>query len=115
MGRFVNGSPRARRFEGACIVMSLDCYLDDMRTSVTLEPDVAAQLKRLMREKGLSFKDALNQALRAGLSGPTATGRPVRFPTYAMGQHPGVDLTKALRLAAELEDEEIARKLAIGK
>ncbi|MEW6432369.1 MAG: CopG family transcriptional regulator [Myxococcota bacterium] len=85
-----------------------------MRTTVTLEPDVVAQLKRLMRAKGLSFKDALNQALRAGLSGPSVTGRPVRFPTYAMGQHPGVDLTKALRLAAELEDEEIARKLAIG-
>lgn len=96
-------------------MMPHQCYLDDMRTTVTLEPDVVAQLRRLMREKGLSFKDALNQALRAGLSGPARAARPVRFPTYAMGQHSGVDLTKALRLAAELEDEEIARKLAIGK
>lgn len=96
-------------------MMPDDCYPDAMRTTVTLEPDVVAQLKRLMRDKGLSFKDALNTALRAGLNAPPPAKRPVRFPTYAMGQHPGVDLTKALRLAAELEDEEIARKLALGK
>lgn len=91
------------------------CYPDDMRTTVTLDADVVAQLKRLMREKRLSFKEALNTALRAGLSSPPPTQRAVRFPTFAMGQHPGVDLTKALRLAAELEDEELARKLTLGK
>lgn len=32
-----------------------------------------------------------------------------------MGLRPGIDLTKALQLAAELEDAEIVRKLELGK
>lgn len=56
------------------------------------------------------FPDCYHHAMPA-----TDGHAPVRFATYAMGQQPAVDLTKALRLAAELEDEEIARKLALGK
>ncbi len=65
-------------------------------------------MKRLMRERDLSFKEALNTAVRAGLR-PAA--EPFATPTYDMGE-PVVDLTNALRLAGELEDEEIARRLA---
>jgi hypothetical protein len=79
-----------------------------MRTTVTLEPDAEALVKRLMRERGLSFKEALNAAIRAGLQ-PVA--EPFATPTYDMGE-PLLDLTKVLRLAAELEDEEIVRRLA---
>ena len=82
-----------------------------MRTTVTLDPDVEAQVKRLMRERGLTFKEAVNDAIRAGLQPP---GEPFRTPTYDMGE-PLVDLTKALRLAGELEDEEIMRRLAARK
>lgn len=39
-----------------------------MRTTLTLEPDVAAQLKRAMRRRGDSLKDTVNAALRAGLA-----------------------------------------------
>ena len=83
-----------------------------MRTTVTLEPDTEAAIKRLMRERGLTFKQAVNEAIRAG----TAAPRRGRFqtPTFNMGP-PLVDLTKALRLAGELEDEEIIRKLASGR
>ncbi|HUZ98143.1 MAG TPA: hypothetical protein VMU74_02180 [Gaiellaceae bacterium] len=82
-----------------------------MRTTVTLDPDVEAQVKRLMAERGLSFKEAVNTAIRAGLRPP---GEPFRTPTYDMGE-PFVDLTKALRLAGELEDDEIVRRLAARK
>lgn len=82
-----------------------------MRTTVTLEPDVAALVKKLMSERGLTFKQAVNDAIRKGLSGP----RGVRsFPTFDMGE-PIVNLDKALQLAATLEDEEIARKMTVGK
>jgi hypothetical protein len=38
------------------------------------------------------------------------------MPTYDLGDvRPGIDLTKALQLAAELEDEEIVRKLQLRK
>ena len=34
-----------------------------MRTTITLEPDVEALLKRTMRERGLTFKEAVNDAV----------------------------------------------------
>ena len=84
-----------------------------MRTTITLEPDVEALVKKAMRDRGLSFKDAVNQALRKALT----TGRgsdPYRTPTFDMGA-PLVPLDRALRLAAELEDDEIVRKLELRK
>jgi hypothetical protein len=86
-----------------------------MRTTVTLDPDLAARLKALARERGVTFKEALNSALRRGLSEGDEKARPYRQRTYTMGVRPGIDLTKALQLAAELEDEEIVRKLELRK
>ncbi len=83
-----------------------------MRTTVTLDPDVEALLKRAMRDRGLSFKEALNQAVRAGAA-PRRSRRRTSLPTYDMGE-PLVDVTKALRLAGELEDEERAARLVRG-
>lgn len=82
-----------------------------VRTTVTLEPDVEAVIRRAMRERGLTFKQALNDAVRAGVSPRKAAAKP--FPTYDMGA-PLVDITKAHRLAGELEDEDIARRLSRG-
>lgn len=83
-----------------------------MRTTVTLDSDVELKLQALMRARGLSFKEALNSALRIGLD----INRPadVAFAVYDMGE-PTVDLTHAGRLAAAMEDEEIVRKLASGR
>ncbi len=85
-----------------------------MRTTVTLDPDVAALIKRIMRERGLSFKQVLNSAVRAGLSRP-GEAQPYRTPTRRLGARPGVDLDRALSLASALEDEEITRKLETRK
>lgn len=84
-----------------------------MRTTVTLDPDVRALVEKLMRERGLTFKQAINEAIRAALAGPDQR-RPFRTRTYDMGE-PLIPLEKALRLAAELEDEETIRKLAVRK
>lgn len=86
-----------------------------MRTTVTLDSDLAARLKALARERGVSFKEALNSVLRRGLAEGAEEARPYRLRTYTMGVRPGIDLTKALQLAAELEDEEIVRKLELRK
>jgi hypothetical protein len=77
-----------------------------MRTTVTLDDDVAQLIKAAMRERDVPFKVALNDAVRAGL------GRQERFVqrTYDMGK-PRFDVTKALRFAAELDDEEIIRRM----
>ena len=85
-----------------------------MRTTVTLDADVAARLREAARERGVSFKEALNAAVRAGL----AAGRepkPYRTPSRPLDLRPGVNVDKALQLAGELEDAEIARKLELRK
>lgn len=84
----------------------------DVRTTVTLDPDVEALVKRSMKDRGLTFKQALNDAVRAGMASP-GQGRATTFPTHAMGA-PLVDVTKALRLAGELEDSELAARLVRG-
>lgn len=87
-----------------------------MRTTVTLDEDVAALLRDTARERGLSFKAALNTALRRGLSEHAPAKAPAyRLPTRPMGLRPDVDLDKALQLAGELEDDEIVRKLQLRK
>ena len=86
-----------------------------MRTTVTLDPDVESKLRAVMRERGVSFKAALNAAIRAGLEPTRATGKRYKLKTYRMGLRSGVQLTKALTLAGELEDEEIVRKLDLRK
>jgi hypothetical protein len=84
-----------------------------MRTTVTLDPDVEQLVKRAMRERGISFKAAVNDAIRSAEAGGGAA-EPVDFPIHDMGE-PLVDLTKSLRLAGELEDDELIRKLAQGR
>ena len=86
-----------------------------MRTTVTLDSDVTALLDKAMRERKLTFKEALNQAVRSGLATPAAASVPFHTPTFRMGVEPAVPLDKALRLAAELEDEELIRRLASRK
>lgn len=79
-----------------------------MRTTVTLDPDADAAVRKLMAERGISFKEAVNQAI---LSGPGA-GKPKPFKTksYNMGK-PLVDLTHANTIVAQLDDEEFLRKM----
>lgn len=83
-----------------------------MRTTVTLDPDVAALLRRQMQERGLSLKTALNEAVRSGLRG--RDGRAVVTPVFSMGQ-PAIPLDRALTIAGEIEDRETARRLALRK
>jgi len=83
-----------------------------VRTTVTLDPDVVAYLQQLMEEQGLSFKTAINQAVRAAAA-PTPAER-VSVGTYRMGPA-AVDLDHALAVLGELDDDETLRKLAARK
>lgn len=86
-----------------------------MRTTVTLDDDVAEALKNAAREQRTSFKEVLNMAVRRGLSQRPQRQEPYRMPTFDLGVRPGVNLDKASQLAAELEDEAIAAKLDLRK
>ena len=83
-----------------------------MRTTVTLDPDSRALVERAMRERGLTFKEAVNEGLRAGLGAPTARG------DYTTPRDLGparVDVTKALGMAGMLEDDALVRRLSEGR
>ena len=82
---------------------------------MTIDPDLAAKLRRIARERGISFKDALNTILRAGIGAQGGAARPYRLRARSLKLRPGVDLDRALRLATTLEDEEIVRKLEVRK
>lgn len=87
-----------------------------MRTTVTLDPDVERMLRTAMRERGVSFKEALNLAVRAGLSRREARRRR-KFvqKTFALGTEQHFRWEKALAAAEAMEDEELVRRLSLRK
>ena len=81
-----------------------------VRTTLTIDDDLAAILESERHAKGLSFKKMLNIALRRGLASEQAlppshlvVTRPHNFMFKA-----GVDLDKLNQLADELEAESFA-------
>jgi hypothetical protein len=87
-----------------------------MRTTVTLDPDVERLIRDAMRERSISFKEALNEAARTGLSGQKQN-RLKKFvqKSYPMGEGQEFRWDKALALADAIEDEELTRKLSLRK
>ncbi|MCC6591493.1 MAG: antitoxin [Bryobacterales bacterium] len=80
-----------------------------MRTTVTLEPDVQALIRTAMKQRGISFKEALNSAIRAGLTQGTTERRKFVQKSYSLGPEQNFRWDKALEAAAAIEDEELAR------
>lgn len=88
-----------------------------MRTTLTIADDLLDRLKREARRSRRPLKVVVNEALRLGVDQlrPPARRQAFKQRTFRMGYPPGSSLDKALQLAARLDDEEIARKLALGK
>ncbi|MBV8195352.1 MAG: antitoxin [Candidatus Dormibacteraeota bacterium] len=84
-----------------------------MRTTITLEPDVEALVRKAMSDRKAGRKQVVNEAIREGLN-PRDRERPYRLQPVAMGE-PLVPLVKALQLAGQLEDEEIIEKMRQGR
>ena len=81
-----------------------------MRTTLTLDDDLVAQIHALRRADGLSFKGAVNQLLRAGIQCRSQPQKPKRYRTKPkkLGFRPGYDPTKLNQLADEMEAEAFA-------
>ncbi len=83
---------------------------------MTLDPDVERMLRVAVRERGVSFKDALNEAIRAGLSAAVRPrARRYSQRTFSLGSEQLFRWEKALTVAEGLEDEEHSRKIALRK
>jgi hypothetical protein len=87
-----------------------------MRTTLTLDRDVAERVQQEVHRKRKSLKAVVNEALRAGLGMGERTGRRPRarfqVKPHAFGFRPGIDLDRINQLLDELEATETAGKLA---
>lgn len=83
-----------------------------MRTTLTLDNDIAEALRERARLLDISFKQVVNDVLRRGLSPLAQEGRPVfRLKPLSGGFRPGVDPLRLNQLYDELETEDfIARQ-----
>ncbi|MBT9332901.1 antitoxin [Paracidobacterium acidisoli] len=87
-----------------------------MRTTITLDADVADLLRRTVQERNVSFKEAVNEAIRTGLKEVAHAHRqPFRQKTVSLGAEQHFRWEKALSTAAALEDEDLVRKMALRK
>jgi hypothetical protein len=86
-----------------------------VRTTATLDPEVEVLLRRVMKERGISFKKALNEAVKAGLAPTRGTAKPFVQKTYSLGATQNFRWEKALAIADAIEDEELLRKLNRSK
>jgi plasmid stability protein len=85
-----------------------------MRTTLTLDDDVAAQLRERSRATGSSFKDVVNETIRAGLqaeSRPMSAQPAFRITPRAGAFRAGVDVLHLNRLSDELETEGFEERL----
>jgi len=82
-----------------------------VRTTLTLDDDVAARLRELAHRRRVPFKEVVNSVLRRGLTAQEhrAEGsRPFRVDVFQSRFRPGVDPLKLNQLADELEARRFA-------
>jgi hypothetical protein len=77
-----------------------------MRTTLTLDDDVAAKLKAEQSRAGLPFKEVVNETLRRGLASRRAAARrqPFRITARDLGAlRPGLSLDNVGELIEQTE------------
>jgi hypothetical protein len=78
-----------------------------MRTTLTIDDDVAVQLERLRRARNVSLKDLINDALRRGLREINAKPKkrePFRTRSFNMGK-PFINIDNVAEAIAYAEGE----------
>ena len=79
-----------------------------MRTTLTIDDDVAGELERLRRTRDASFKDLVNDALRLGLrqmTDPPKRKKPFRTRSFDGGRLLVASIDNIGELLAEIEGE----------
>lgn len=79
-----------------------------MRTTLTLNDEVAKRAKRAATRLGVSFKDLINRALEEGLSQLERQNqaKPFRTKPVPMGLRPGLSYDNIAELIARGESED---------
>ena len=79
-----------------------------MRTTLTIDDDVAAELERLRRDRNSGLKDLINDALRRGLrdmTAPPKRKKPFRTRSFDVGGVLVKNIDNNGELLAEIEGE----------
>jgi hypothetical protein len=79
-----------------------------MRTTLSLDDDVAVLLDRLQKERDATFKEIVNEALRQGLermTKPATPKKPFRTRSVALGKCYFPNLDNTWEVLAEAEGE----------
>jgi Ribbon-helix-helix protein, copG family len=79
-----------------------------MRTTLTIDDDVAAMLEQLRRDRETSLKDLINEALRRGLlemNAPRRRRKPYRTPSVDLGTPRIPDVDNIAEVLAIIEGE----------
>jgi len=79
-----------------------------MRTTLTLDPDVAAKARRGAARLGKPFKEIVNSALRIGLEQllKPAPCKPYHTKPRPLGLRPGLNYDNVAELLARAEGED---------
>ena len=81
-----------------------------MRTTLTIDDDVAAELERLRRSRDASLKDLVNDALRRGLhemTSPSKKRKPFRTKSFDCGRLLIDSIDNVLEVLDQIEGERI--------
>ena len=80
-----------------------------MRTTLTIDDDLAESIQRLRQKSGLSLRSVIANLLRQGLEHQTPSMDQKCFvgPTFKMGFKAGLDPTHMNRLNDELDTQEV--------
>ncbi len=84
-----------------------------MRTTLTLDPDLARELKRLANRQNKSFKEIVNSTLKAGLEAhkkQVRGRRRFKVDARSCGLRPGIDTRRLNQLVDELDADAAAAK-----
>lgn len=83
-----------------------------MRTTLTLDPDVARLLEEEAARQRKPFKQVVNEAIRRGLAPRAEVGRARRYRVrpHETSLRPGIDAIALNKLADELEDDAVLAK-----
>lgn len=80
-------------------------YHHDVRTTLAIDDDCYERLQQQMRRQHISFRAAVNEALRRGLEAQTNPAKKPTFKlrTFSSGPQPGMDFDDIARLLDEIE------------
>jgi hypothetical protein len=79
-------------------------YHHDVRTTLSIDDDIAAIIEQEMRRSGASLKETVNRFLRLGLIAAREPGRrPFRVVPRALGLPPGMNYDNVEELIESLE------------